>query len=277
MVRWHYRLNGCEFEQTRGDSEGQASLLCCYPWSCKELNTTEWRNNNSVHVGTNEKCRVREDTKDGARWAFDKEIYPAISMETRSSSPRQWKTNSPFPPNWFRGHQGCCFHHRPAFRVGESIRGYWHLPELRGTHQHRLASCVCNLHSGMVLLSCPRCGQVQLRHGQQSLTASTLCPWSASALGAWLPPPRFQRMGANNLWRHNYGTVTPSFFPISPLWTGSVCPVPLLPLCILKAYGRFGFTDSWGMCLRMNLTLSLTYIWFTWYLEETLDFELTFE
>ena len=66
MVRWHYRLNGCEFEQTPGDS-GQASLLYCYPWSCKESDTTERLNNNSVHVGTNEKCRVQEDTKDGAR------------------------------------------------------------------------------------------------------------------------------------------------------------------------------------------------------------------
>ena len=89
-------------------------VLCCYPWSCKESDTTERLNSNSVRVRTNEKCRVGEDTKDGSRWAFDKEIYSAISMETRSSSPRRWETNSPFPPNWFRGHQGCCFHHRPA-------------------------------------------------------------------------------------------------------------------------------------------------------------------
>ena len=26
MVRWHYRLNGHEFEQAPGDSEGQGSL-----------------------------------------------------------------------------------------------------------------------------------------------------------------------------------------------------------------------------------------------------------
>ena len=29
MVRWHHRLNGHEFEQTLGDSEGQGSLACC--------------------------------------------------------------------------------------------------------------------------------------------------------------------------------------------------------------------------------------------------------
>ena len=29
MVGWHHRLNGDEFEQTPGDSEGQGSLVCC--------------------------------------------------------------------------------------------------------------------------------------------------------------------------------------------------------------------------------------------------------
>ena len=35
MVGWHHRLNGGEFEQTLGDSEGQGSLMCCSPWGCK--------------------------------------------------------------------------------------------------------------------------------------------------------------------------------------------------------------------------------------------------
>jgi len=39
-------LNGHEFEQTQGDTEGQRSLVCCSPWSGKELDTTEWLNNN---------------------------------------------------------------------------------------------------------------------------------------------------------------------------------------------------------------------------------------
>ena len=41
MVEWHHRLNGHEFEQTSGDSEGQGSLTCCRPWGCKELDMTE--------------------------------------------------------------------------------------------------------------------------------------------------------------------------------------------------------------------------------------------
>ena len=35
MVGWHHRLNGLEFEQTLGDSEGQGSLECCSPWGHK--------------------------------------------------------------------------------------------------------------------------------------------------------------------------------------------------------------------------------------------------
>ena len=32
MAGWHHWLNGYEFEQTLGDSEGQGSLVCCSPW-----------------------------------------------------------------------------------------------------------------------------------------------------------------------------------------------------------------------------------------------------
>ena len=39
MVGWHHRLNGCEFEQTQGDNEGQGSLAS--PWGHKEWDTTE--------------------------------------------------------------------------------------------------------------------------------------------------------------------------------------------------------------------------------------------
>ena len=35
-VGWHYWLNGHEFEQTQGDSEGQESLMCCSSWGLKE-------------------------------------------------------------------------------------------------------------------------------------------------------------------------------------------------------------------------------------------------
>ena len=40
MVGWHHRLNGHEFEQTLGDSEGQGILACYSSWGCKELDMT---------------------------------------------------------------------------------------------------------------------------------------------------------------------------------------------------------------------------------------------
>ena len=36
MVGWHHWLNGHVFEQTRGDSDGPRSLLCCSSWGHKE-------------------------------------------------------------------------------------------------------------------------------------------------------------------------------------------------------------------------------------------------
>ena len=41
MVGWHHQLNGHEFEQGPEVSDRQGCLVCCDPWGCKELNTTE--------------------------------------------------------------------------------------------------------------------------------------------------------------------------------------------------------------------------------------------
>ena len=49
MAGWHNWLNGYQFEQTPGDSEGQGSLACCSPWCHKELGMTEQLNNNSIN------------------------------------------------------------------------------------------------------------------------------------------------------------------------------------------------------------------------------------
>ena len=44
MVGWYLRLDGHEFEQPPGVSDGQGSLVYCSPWGCKESDTTEWLN-----------------------------------------------------------------------------------------------------------------------------------------------------------------------------------------------------------------------------------------
>ena len=48
IVGWHHLLNGHEFEQTPGDSEGEGSLACCSPRAHKESDMTEQLNDNSV-------------------------------------------------------------------------------------------------------------------------------------------------------------------------------------------------------------------------------------
>ena len=53
MVGWHHQLNGHEFEQTLGDSEGQGSLACCSSWSGRvghDLATEHNNNNNNWDV-----------------------------------------------------------------------------------------------------------------------------------------------------------------------------------------------------------------------------------
>ena len=50
MVGWHHWLNGHEFEQTQGDSEGQGSLVCCSSWGPKQLDTTYQLNNNNNEI-----------------------------------------------------------------------------------------------------------------------------------------------------------------------------------------------------------------------------------
>ena len=40
MVGWHHQLNGHDFEQTPGDTEGQGRLACCSPLGRKESDMT---------------------------------------------------------------------------------------------------------------------------------------------------------------------------------------------------------------------------------------------
>ena len=52
-VGQHHRINGHEFEQTLGDSEGQGSLTFCSPWGRKESDTAQQLNNNSRNTTIN--------------------------------------------------------------------------------------------------------------------------------------------------------------------------------------------------------------------------------
>ena len=49
MVGWHHWLNGHEFEETPGDSEGPGSLACCSPWVYKESWLSDWTTATTVY------------------------------------------------------------------------------------------------------------------------------------------------------------------------------------------------------------------------------------
>ena len=69
MVRWYHQLNGHEFEQTLGNSEGQGSLACCSPWECKELDMPERLNNNNIADYTDYSCQdMPDDSKNANLW-----------------------------------------------------------------------------------------------------------------------------------------------------------------------------------------------------------------
>ena len=50
MVGWHHQVNACEFEQARGDVEGQGSLACCSLWGHRETDMTKHLNNNNLDL-----------------------------------------------------------------------------------------------------------------------------------------------------------------------------------------------------------------------------------
>ena len=41
MVAWNHQLDGHEFKQAPGVSNGQGGLVCCIPWGQKESDMTE--------------------------------------------------------------------------------------------------------------------------------------------------------------------------------------------------------------------------------------------
>ena len=74
-VGWHHRLNGREFEQAVGDSEGQGSLVCASPWGHKQLDTTEWLNSNN-NLKLMSLLYLQEDQIEEREWKKErKEVY----------------------------------------------------------------------------------------------------------------------------------------------------------------------------------------------------------
>ena len=78
MVGWHYRLNGHEFEQVPGDSEGQGDLAWCSPWGNKQLDMTEQLNNKLVQALQRVVQRFLKKLK--IELSYDPEIHSWVYM-----------------------------------------------------------------------------------------------------------------------------------------------------------------------------------------------------
>ena len=70
MVGWHHQLDGLEFEQAPGVSDGQGSLVCCSQWGCKKSDTTEWLNWTEI---------------------YDLSLKPHEAMKTKIQVHHMWK------------------------------------------------------------------------------------------------------------------------------------------------------------------------------------------
>ena len=80
MVGWHHQLNGHEFEQTPGDSEGQGSLTCC---SCGVTNSQTWPSDWTTTIQasqSNVECSTRESRE-----------RAVISQHSPISTPVSWQ------------------------------------------------------------------------------------------------------------------------------------------------------------------------------------------
>ena len=52
MVGQHHQLNGHEFVQTPGDSEGQGSLACYSSWGCKDVDLKAEQHNSNYPLSS---------------------------------------------------------------------------------------------------------------------------------------------------------------------------------------------------------------------------------
>ena len=87
MVGGHHWLNAHEFEQTRGDGEGQRGLACCSPWGHKESNMTEQLKNNMKRLHSQNYLIVQ-------RWcsSFDLQIHTLFNRKEVSQKKKIKRT-----------------------------------------------------------------------------------------------------------------------------------------------------------------------------------------
>ena len=95
MVGWHHRLNGHEFEQAPGFSDGQGRLACCAPWGRKESDTTERLDELNGRV-----MQLAFWMMTTGWYVKGSFTYSPCSLKTMSLFATNEKESSFFPPSW---------------------------------------------------------------------------------------------------------------------------------------------------------------------------------
>ena len=161
MVGWHHWLNGHEFEHTPGDSKRQGSLVCCSPWGHKELDITEWLNNNSIHIN----CQLRSGghyTAEGTHGLLTKwklllvrpaplsyrhvprrKVLPGAGI--KASSPLAWSSLSVARWPWWPRYIGL-FVCSPSCLGLETWGSSWWENELGACTSNRYGACCLQIH-----------------------------------------------------------------------------------------------------------------------------------
>ena len=117
------KCNGHELQQTPGDGKGQEGLVCCSLWGCKELNTTEWLNNNK------KADKIIHDTPgrlaQGPQWVFQAFLSP-IPLPFSLPAPRAFLPFYPSPPSASPSGPSSCVH-LPAYFNLLTTKDHLHL------------------------------------------------------------------------------------------------------------------------------------------------------
>ena len=88
MVGWHHWLNGHEFEQTLGDTEGQGNLLCCSLWGATESDASERLNNSfliCLHFCCTNALHLRTDLLKKKKKIYWTCLHACLSLHTTST------------------------------------------------------------------------------------------------------------------------------------------------------------------------------------------------
>ena len=120
MVGWYQWLNGHDFEQNTGDTEGQGSLVCCRPQGFKESQLSDWTKTTTTYSNGTDYLQVGN---------FEQTLYQNILRLENISPPRSRMPYLLTDTKLQRGHHTCFLnvlsqantHHELCFTLWQSV------------------------------------------------------------------------------------------------------------------------------------------------------------